>query len=90
MAIRLPKTILAMSGLSGTLDLEVKKGQITIRSKANPRAGWREQIKASTEKYGDDAKEFADMDALIGDGLENLPWDGLSYEKWLKSHGKHS
>jgi antitoxin component of MazEF toxin-antitoxin module len=43
-AVRLPKTVLIMSGLGDDLLMDVKHGQITLRSARTPRAGWKEQI----------------------------------------------
>jgi len=89
-AVRLPKDLLKMSGLGKSVSLEAKDGKIIISKAKNPREGWYKQIKAMVEKYGDPSEEFADMDALSNDGLDNLPWDGPSYEDWLKSNGKLS
>jgi hypothetical protein len=82
MAVRLSKSVLAMSGLSGAVELDVKQGQIIMRTvrrtRHNPRAGWREQIEREiklhgpptyVDEYGDMLKE---LDATIGDGLEDL------------------
>lgn len=43
-AIRLPKTVLVMSGLKDSIKMEVREGQITLSSANNPRFGWKEQI----------------------------------------------
>jgi len=91
MAVRLPKVLLAMSGLEGKVQLEAKKGQIIIKQeKQHPRAGWEEQIKKVIEEEGhvkDD--DFADMDAAMADGLDELePWDGPTYEEWLEQNAK--
>jgi len=46
MAVRPPKPMLAMSGLQGTVLIDVKRGQITLRAAdKNPQAGWRQKIK---------------------------------------------
>lgn len=77
-AIRLPKALLLLSGLSDVVQMEAKPGQIVLRSAANPRAGWRQQIRqeleahgppATTDKYGDLA---AEADATLADGLNKL------------------
>ena len=76
MAVRLPKQVLAMSGLSGMVQLTVKRGQITIRTPSNPREGWKRQIEqeiasngppAIVDDYGD---MLAEIDATLGDGLD--------------------
>ena len=79
-----------MSGLKDKVLLQVKEGKIIISKPSNPREGWDKQIKAMVEKYGDPSEEFADMDTLSNDGLDNLPWDGPTYEDWLESNGKLS
>lgn len=84
-AVRLPKSLLQMSGLTDKVTLEAKKGKIIISKPSSPREGWGENIKAMVEKYGDPTEEFADInDTLVDDGLDNLDWDGISYEEWLK------
>jgi len=44
LAIRLPKTVLALSGLREDVHMEVSKGRIVLRSASAPRSGWKEQI----------------------------------------------
>jgi antitoxin component of MazEF toxin-antitoxin module len=76
MAVRLPKQVLTMSGLSGVVQLSVKRGQITIRTPRNPREGWSRQIEqevaanglpAIVDDYGD---MLAEINATLGDGLD--------------------
>lgn len=90
-AVRLPKALLEMSGLQGTVQLEAKKGQIIIKQeKKHPRDGWEEQIKKVLREEAhikDD--DFADMDAVSADGLDDIPWDGPTYEEWLKQNAKN-
>lgn len=81
-AVRLPKDLLRMSGLGEQVELEAKRGQIIIRKPANPRATWPRQIKKLLGEGIDPAKEFEDMEAAADDGLEDLPWDGPTYEQW--------
>lgn len=91
MAVRLPKVALAMSGLHGNVELEVKKGQIIIKQqKQHPRAGWKEQIdKVLAEEGHIPDDDFSDMAALDNDGLDDLPpWNGPTYEEWLKQNAK--
>jgi antitoxin component of MazEF toxin-antitoxin module len=91
-ALRLPREVLRMSGLNGKskVKLSAKKGQITITKSINPREGWEEQIAALLLTEGDPSKEFSDMKAADNDGLDDLPWDGPSFEEWQKTHGKFS
>lgn len=44
MAVRLPKHLLALSGLHGTIEMEVTHEQIILRAVRSPRASWRERI----------------------------------------------
>ncbi len=89
-AVRLPKTLLALSGLSGDVELEAKEGQIIItQSQRQPREGWEEQIKhvmAEQLQLVDD--KFEDMNVALADGLDDLPWDGPTYEEWLEQNEK--
>ena len=91
-AVRLPKELLRMSGFNAKsrVRLEAKKGRIVISKSTNPRDGWSEKIKALMLTEEDPAKEFADLDTAPNDGLDNLPWDGPSFEDWLKSNDKPS
>jgi antitoxin component of MazEF toxin-antitoxin module len=90
MAVRLPKTLLVMSGLYGFVQLEAKKGQIIIKQdKKHPRENWEEQInKVLTEEAHVKDDDFADMSSTIADGLNDLPWDGPTYKEWQKQHAK--
>ncbi len=81
-----------MSGLNSKskVKLEAKKGKIIISKSENPRAGWANQIKTLMLTEGDPSLEFGDMKVASNDALDSLPWDGPSYEEWLKTHGSHS
>ena len=71
-AVRLPKTVLAMSGLRDDVQMEVRKGQITLRSAHKARSGWKEQIAkvaASGLKLSPSDQELNDWDATSSDGL---------------------
>ena len=72
-AVRLPKVLLQMSGLSDNVELEAKNGQIIISSGKQPRHTWQAQIdKIMAEKQHDlPDKELADWDETMLDGLEN-------------------
>ena len=79
-----------MSGLKDNVLLEVKNGMIIISKPKNPREGWEEQISAMVEKFGDPSEEFKDLDLMSNDGLDNLSWNGPTYEEWLANNGKLS
>lgn len=57
--IRLPKTVLEQCDLGDEADLEVKNGQVVIRSARRPRSGWEASFTAMHEA-GDDALLDAD------------------------------
>lgn len=52
----IPKEILKISGLKGTVNLKVKKGRIIVSHSSHPRNGWDEQIKATQNKIKNSAK----------------------------------
>lgn len=90
-AVRLPRDLLKMSGMPshGRVRLEARKGKIIISKSARPREGWAEKIK-ELAKTEDPGEEFAGMEAAANDGLDDLPWDGPSFEEWQKKHDKLS
>ena len=88
-AIRLPKNLLRMSGLGKKVQLEARSGKIVISNLPNIRDGWNNQIKKLLIDNGDPAKEFDDMHASDQD-LNNLTWNGPSFEAWQKDHAKLS
>lgn len=91
MAVRLPKTLLTMSGLRGSVQLEAKEGQIIIKQeKTHLRAGWKAQIeKVLKEESHIKDDDFSDMNAADADGLDNLAaWNGPTYEEWLLQNAK--
>jgi len=80
-----------MSGLVDKVTLQAKKGKIIISKPTNPREGWDRNIKSMIEKYGDPSEKFSDLNnALVDEGLDNLKWNGITYEKWLKDNGRLS
>lgn len=91
-AVRLPKTVLAMSGLHDEVQLEVEKGRVTLRQAQpkHPHAGWEEQIKKVLEQESHlKEDDFADMNAAMSDGLDSLePWNGPTYDEWLEQNAK--
>jgi antitoxin component of MazEF toxin-antitoxin module len=90
-AVRLPKSLLQMSGLTDKVTLQARKGKIIISKPTNPREGWSQNIKSMVEKYGDPTEEFSDLNnALANDGLDNLEWEGITYEEWLKDNDRLS
>lgn len=66
-AVRLPKTALELSGLSGTVELVVKDGQIILKKPKAARFGWSDAVVADKPAYD---TELDDWDVLAGEGLE--------------------
>ena len=72
-AVRLPKPVLALSGLRENVQMEVKHGQIILRSAHAPRAGWKEQIAKVAATNPAAALPDNDLDAweaTTADGLD--------------------
>ncbi|MCA9343267.1 AbrB/MazE/SpoVT family DNA-binding domain-containing protein [Candidatus Saccharibacteria bacterium] len=71
-AVRLPKTLLTLSGLKGNVRLKAEKGRITIIDSRDPRAGWESQIKAIKDSavYCLDDTELQDWDVTASDGIK--------------------
>lgn len=88
-AVRLPKELLAISGLGQAVTLEAKEGQIIISKADSSREGWSGRIKQLAEAHGDPTQEFADLNASASnqDGLDELTWEGPSFEEWHRTHG---
>jgi len=51
--VRIPKTLLEQCSLQGAVELEVREGQLVLRSATRPRAGWGEAFRRMRE-HGDD------------------------------------
>ena len=67
-AVRIPKALLEMSGLSGIVEIEASKGSVTIRETKEPRSGWAEALSIEDKKCVD--PELADWDTLAEDSLD--------------------
>lgn len=64
--VRIPKPLLEQSGLHGDVELEVRSGEIVIRSAEHPRQGWEERYEEMAAR-GDDA--------LLDLGSTPTDWD---------------
>lgn len=51
--IRLPKALLEHSGLGEEVELEVREGEILIKSIERPREGWAEAVRVMVERGED-------------------------------------
>ncbi len=72
--IRFPKTVLSMSGLRDDVRMEVKRGQITLRSAQAPRSDWRARIAnvvASNPTANILDEELSDWDETSNDGTDH-------------------
>ncbi len=67
--IRIPKQLLALTGIEGEICLPVKQGKIVISQPTRPRQGWEAAFKEMAES-GDDA-------LVLGDNLLESDWDTL-------------
>ncbi len=71
-AVRLPKTALVMSGLTEEILMEVKKGQITLRSNKKNRADWDKKINLVINSNPNvllTDNELEDWDVTVNEGL---------------------
>ena len=78
-AVRLPKTLIKMSGLGNSVKLEAKQGKIIISKSTNVRDGWGTQIQALINNNGDPTGEFNDMKTTGLDGLKSAPWNNSDF-----------
>ncbi len=91
-AVRLPRELLRMSGISSNskVKIEAKKGKIIISKSASVRSGWAEQIKELLKSDKDPTQKFKDMELAAQDGLDDLTWNGPSFEEWQRANDKLS
>jgi antitoxin component of MazEF toxin-antitoxin module len=71
-AIRIPKTVLVMSGLKGNVRMEVKRGQVIISPTLSPRSDWKERIAdimATNPSANRIDSELDDWEETLEDGL---------------------
>jgi antitoxin MazE len=65
--IRIPKSVIEQCHLHGAVDLEIRQGQLVIRSASKPRGGWTEAFE-EMHRHEDDRL----LDAESG---SNSKWD---------------
>jgi antitoxin component of MazEF toxin-antitoxin module len=72
-AVRLPKVILKMSGLHGTVGLTAKKGRIVVSQARKARADWPLKMQELITHNAKIAKndEFSAWDNTLSDGLDD-------------------
>lgn len=69
--VRIPKPLLAESGIGEEVELEVQDGAIVVRAAGRPRAGWADAFRRMAER-GDD--RLLDP-AVIGSGWDERDWE---------------
>lgn len=69
--VRIPKTLLEQCGLHGPVELEVRDGQLVLRSASRPRVGWDDAFRRMRE-HGDDA--LLDQDSLPPTKWDRTEW----------------
>jgi antitoxin MazE len=57
--IRIPKALIEQAGLNGSIELDLREGELVIRPvrkprKANPRAGWDEAMAKAVKENGNE------------------------------------
>jgi antitoxin MazE len=71
--IRIPKTLLEQSNLSGEVELELCESGIMIKKTRKPRQNWEEAFKAMAENDDDDISA-EDLDTRSAFDKENWKW----------------
>lgn len=76
--IRIPKSLLIQTGITGEVELEARDGGVFIRpvqAKPHPRAGWAEQIrKAGPEPIDAETRAWIDMPSAF-DSSGEWQWE---------------
>lgn len=67
--IRIPKTLLEETGISGEVDLELHPDGILIRNIQRPRSGWDEAFRSMAENEHDEL-----ADGHSGTGFDRKGW----------------
>ena len=73
-AVRLPKSLLQMSGLGSIVELEARQGQITVRRGKRARHNWETKIAIAAEqaKKAGTEKDLIGWEETVSDGLDEL------------------
>ena len=69
--IRIPKAVIEQCHLHGAVDLEVQQGQLVIRSRSRPRAGWDEAFR-QMHRQGDD--QLLDRESTSASTWDRKEW----------------
>ena len=68
--VRLPKELLLRYGIADRLTMELRPDGILLRQPLDPQASWEETYREMAAEQED----WSDLDAVAGDGLEQLTW----------------
>jgi len=71
--IRIPKTLLQQTGLSGEVEISAENGALVIRPARKPRAGWAEAFRKMARR-GDDALLDPDAPSLTEWDKDEWEW----------------
>ena len=85
-ALRQPKDILRLSRIGSEVQLTAEDGKIIVSNATNPRVDWEKKIMA-TKSQNQPQDDFGDLRLAMNDGLDSLPWNGMTYKDWQKNHG---
>ncbi len=75
--VRLPKAVLAASGLSGEVEIEAADGQVVIRPARHPREGWEE---AAREMHANGGDRLLDPEIVSEWDLTEWTWGDNEWE----------
>ena len=70
--VRIPKVLLEQANLAEEVELQIREGEIVLRSVREVRSGWEEAFKAMVE-VGDD--ELLDADAALSPTWDQEEWE---------------
>ena len=71
--IRIPKIVVEQAGLTETVELEIRKGALLVRSTRLPREGWEERFRAMAGR-GDDAPVWGEVPSLTSWDEHDWKW----------------
>ena len=70
--IRLPKVVVEQAGLTGELEMEVRRRQLVVRSRRRPREDWEARF-AEMAARGDDRPLWPESPALSS--FDEIEWE---------------
>jgi antitoxin MazE len=70
--IRLPKVVMEQAGLTGEIELEVRRRQLVVRSRRRPRQDWEERFREAATR-GDDRLLWPESPPLSS--FDKIEWE---------------